>query len=84
VRIGASIGVAVSAVGMGTDQLLAHADVAMYAAKATGKSAYRRYDPSMTPGGAVATPAFTLELGAAAPSVRIIRSSRPGSLGPRR
>jgi diguanylate cyclase (GGDEF)-like protein len=83
-RIGASIGVAVSAVGMSTDQLLAHADVAMYAAKATGKSAFRRYDPSMTPAGAGTRPAFTLDLGAPALPERITGSSRPGSPGLRR
>jgi diguanylate cyclase (GGDEF)-like protein len=80
-RVHASIGVAVSADAATTDELLAHADVAMYAAKATGKSAHRRYDPAMTsmdaPGQLSAAPAFTA--GVEAP--RTSEPVRTGSLG---
>ena len=68
-RVHASIGVAGSAGAASTDELLAHADVAMYAAKATGKSGHRRYDPVMTPmGGASALPAFRAEVRAPQPA----------------
>ena len=46
--IGASIGIAYSTTGReGSDDLLHHADVAMYRAKHGGKAACRLFDPSM-------------------------------------
>ena len=46
VRSGASIGIAMSGEGIGLDELLRHADVAMYAAKRAGKGRVERYEPS--------------------------------------
>jgi diguanylate cyclase (GGDEF)-like protein/PAS domain S-box-containing protein len=45
--IGASIGIAVSDGSTGADDLLAHADAAMYEAKALGKGRHALFDPSM-------------------------------------
>jgi diguanylate cyclase (GGDEF)-like protein len=75
VTVGASIGVAVAVPGDTTDELLAHADTAMYAAKATGKSAYRRFEPAMAPAAPASGPAkeevpFTTAVQAAGTPVR--------------
>jgi diguanylate cyclase (GGDEF)-like protein len=50
VYLGASIGVASSAPGLGALELVRHADVAMYAAKAAGRRQWRAYDPVMDAG----------------------------------
>jgi diguanylate cyclase (GGDEF)-like protein/PAS domain S-box-containing protein len=47
-RIGASIGVAFAGPGDGVEELLRHADVAMYASKAQGKACYTVYEPAMS------------------------------------
>jgi diguanylate cyclase (GGDEF)-like protein len=75
ILVGASIGVAVAVPGDTTDELLAHADTAMYAAKATGKSAYRRFEPAMAPAAPASGPAkeevpFTTAVQAAGTPVR--------------
>ncbi|MEU7875136.1 diguanylate cyclase [Dactylosporangium sp. NPDC049140] len=76
----ASVGVAVRAEGEGAQDLLRHADIAMYAAKRRGKGTHARYTPDlsgllMTPESrladlrraiAEARPPFTLEVGRAA------------------
>ena len=47
--VGASVGIACCPVHAAeSSALLRHADIAMYAAKQAGKSAYRLFDPSMT------------------------------------
>ena len=43
----ASIGVALAGPGDSADEVLRNADIAMYAAKATGKAAWARYEPRM-------------------------------------
>ncbi|HRD66254.1 MAG TPA: EAL domain-containing protein [Candidatus Competibacter sp.] len=49
VRIGASVGVAFYPDhGASAEQLLRHADLAMYQAKLAGRGAYRIYEPAMT------------------------------------
>lgn len=50
VYLGASIGVASSEAGLGAIELIRHADVAMYAAKAAGKRQWRAYDAAMDAG----------------------------------
>ncbi len=50
VYLGASIGVASSAPGVGALELVRHADVAMYAAKAAGRRQWRAYDATMDAG----------------------------------
>ncbi len=45
--IGVSVGIALAGDEMGADDLLAHADAAMYAAKARGKARHAVFDPSM-------------------------------------
>ena len=50
VYLGASIGVASSEAGLGALELVRHADVAMYAAKAAGRRQWRAYDPVMDAG----------------------------------
>jgi diguanylate cyclase (GGDEF)-like protein/PAS domain S-box-containing protein len=45
--IGVSVGIALAGDEMGADDLLAHADAAMYAAKAQGKARHTVFDPSM-------------------------------------
>ena len=50
VYLGASIGLASSAAGLGAVELIRHADVAMYAAKAAGKRQWRAYDAAMDAG----------------------------------
>jgi diguanylate cyclase (GGDEF)-like protein len=77
-EVHASIGVAVSAGAASTDQLLAHADVAMYAAKATGKAAHRRYDPSMlATGPAMPSSAWSASAAEAEPPGSPAASSTP-------
>ncbi len=46
-RIGASVGIAMSAPGVGADEMLRRADTAMYQAKATATD-YAHYSPEMT------------------------------------
>ncbi|MFI7547068.1 diguanylate cyclase domain-containing protein [Actinoplanes sp. NPDC049599] len=46
VAVGASIGIAAATPGLGAEELARHADLAMYAAKAAGKSRVERYDPA--------------------------------------
>jgi diguanylate cyclase (GGDEF)-like protein len=43
----ASVGVAVAAAGEGADEVLRNADIAMYAAKESGKAAWVRFEPRM-------------------------------------
>lgn len=50
VYLGASIGLARAAEGANAVELIRHADVAMYAAKAAGKRQWRAYEPSMDAG----------------------------------
>ncbi|GAB6897735.1 GGDEF domain-containing protein [Kineosporia succinea] len=47
--VGASIGVAMASPRVGIDDLLVHADVAMYAAKAHGKGRIQAYHPGLLP-----------------------------------
>lgn len=47
--VGASIGVAMASSRMDFDELLVHADVAMYAAKADGKGRIQAYYPGLVP-----------------------------------
>jgi diguanylate cyclase (GGDEF)-like protein/PAS domain S-box-containing protein len=47
VRVAASIGIAFSNEAVGTDSLLGNADIAMYHAKAAGKSRYAVFEPQM-------------------------------------
>jgi diguanylate cyclase (GGDEF)-like protein/PAS domain S-box-containing protein len=46
-RMTASVGLALSGAGAGVEELLRNADMAMYAAKADGKSSIRTFEPSM-------------------------------------
>jgi diguanylate cyclase (GGDEF)-like protein len=46
VTVGASIGIAPAAPGLGAEDLTRHADLAMYAAKANGKNRIEHYDPA--------------------------------------
>ena len=48
VTVGVTVGVATTADSGDTAGLLAHADLALYAAKAAGKQAWRAYDAAMT------------------------------------
>lgn len=50
VYLGASVGLASSAPGLGALELVRHADVAMYAAKAGGRRQWRAYDAVMDAG----------------------------------
>ncbi|WP_329571596.1 putative bifunctional diguanylate cyclase/phosphodiesterase [Kitasatospora sp. NBC_01266] len=50
VRIGASIGVASTEDSVDAAELLTHADLALYAAKAAGKRQWRRYQPALQAG----------------------------------
>jgi diguanylate cyclase (GGDEF)-like protein len=71
VTLGASIGIAVDAPGMETvDDLLAHADIAMYQAKAEGKG---RYHVFRAPDGA----ATAADDQAGAPRGRTVRRRQP-------
>ena len=45
-----TVGVATTEDGTGTDELLPHADLALYAAKAAGKRQWRRYQPVLSAG----------------------------------
>jgi diguanylate cyclase (GGDEF)-like protein len=45
-----TVGVATTEDGTGTDELLRHADLALYAAKAAGKRQWRRYQPVLSAG----------------------------------
>jgi diguanylate cyclase (GGDEF)-like protein/PAS domain S-box-containing protein len=47
IPVHASIGIATNSVGTTADQLMRHADIAMYAAKANGKARFEIYDDSM-------------------------------------
>ncbi|WP_084438552.1 bifunctional diguanylate cyclase/phosphodiesterase [Shinella sp. HZN7] len=48
IQIGASVGIALAPLhGTTGEELLAHADMALYAAKAAGKGAFRMYSPDM-------------------------------------
>ncbi len=46
-RVTASIGVALTSLGAGVEELLRNADIAMYAAKADGGAAVRTFEPDM-------------------------------------
>ncbi|XVU22935.1 putative bifunctional diguanylate cyclase/phosphodiesterase [Actinoplanes sp. CA-054009] len=50
VRLGASVGLALSDGTAGSDDLRKNVDLAMYAAKAQGKNAYAMFEPSMRQG----------------------------------
>jgi diguanylate cyclase (GGDEF)-like protein/PAS domain S-box-containing protein len=50
VSVAASVGVATAMDSADADELLRHADLALYAAKGTGKSRWRRYQPSLHTG----------------------------------
>jgi diguanylate cyclase (GGDEF)-like protein/PAS domain S-box-containing protein len=47
VRVGASVGVAISAAEAGAEELLSNADIAMYHAKAAGKNRHVSFQPQM-------------------------------------
>jgi diguanylate cyclase (GGDEF)-like protein/PAS domain S-box-containing protein len=47
VRVGASMGVAISAAAAGAEELLSNADIAMYHAKAAGKNRHVTFQPQM-------------------------------------
>ena len=47
ISITVSVGIALASDENGADDLLAHADAAMYAAKAQGKARHAVFDPSM-------------------------------------
>jgi diguanylate cyclase (GGDEF)-like protein len=51
VLVGASVGLAYAAPGIGIEELVHHADVAMYAAKANGKNRVQVYEPGLLRGG---------------------------------
>jgi predicted signal transduction protein with EAL and GGDEF domain len=47
VLIGVSIGISEASEGVSVDELLAQADLALYAAKANGRGSYRYFEPGM-------------------------------------
>ncbi len=45
--IGASVGLALAGAGSSAEELVQHADIAMYAAKAKGKNRVQAFDPAL-------------------------------------
>ena len=90
VTVSASVGIAISAVGVTATALLRDADVAMYRAKSSGKACWFVYDPEMRTA-AVERLHLESDLPARSPTAssssctsRSSRSTRDGSSGSRR
>jgi diguanylate cyclase (GGDEF)-like protein/PAS domain S-box-containing protein len=80
VTIGVTIGVATTADSTDVEGLLAHADLALYAAKAAGKQAWRAYDAAMT--GSMPAPGRTRTHAAEISNLEF-PDPRPGTTGRR-
>jgi diguanylate cyclase (GGDEF)-like protein len=75
-QVGASVGIAAATSGINLDQLIHHADIAMYAAKANGKARIQVFEPGLL-GGESGQLAFERELSAAARNGELVIHYQP-------
>jgi diguanylate cyclase (GGDEF)-like protein len=74
-QVGASVGLAFASPGTSAEELVQHADIAMYAAKAKGKNRVQDFDPSLLREDGTA--AFEAELAAAAGAGQLVVHYQP-------